>query len=230
MAPEPARERSLRLTSSVSPDSNSKLPEPLAKPADGVAADLGRRPMARRAAGRRCAWPWGRCCAARSPWSRMRAGSKLGRAARRFRRGRARVQRRPNRQCGRRHRAAGSGRLAASSAHPCQGRQAAVDVICTPPNSRWARSIISGCRSSTSRSSWPQSDGGWRIALGGPERGGLHIAARRRSIRPSPGASSSSGSNSSTRASGETPAADGVERDAGRSARSAGHQFSRGAS
>jgi hypothetical protein len=140
VSPEPARERTLRLSSSLS-GLELNLPDPLAKPV-GTALPTSVEVQWPAAGGAQLRWPWDRI--ARPD----RAGFRCQWAATRPRRGdfrrrqRSRLQRLAGGQYRRQDRQAGSGRMAALYTPDKNSKP--VTVSCAPLASRWVRSIIWG--------------------------------------------------------------------------------------
>ncbi len=170
-----------RITSSLA-GLELKLPEPLAKPAGSA---LPTSVDAAVAAERRNAGARGLGIGAAR---RLDPGFGCRRTEARSRRrhvrfGRARVQRHTDRQRGRQHRAAGSGRLACSSARPRKSAKPLANYL-RSAKLEVARIDYLGLSFLDVALELTENDGGWRIAVGGPNVVGHHFpAGRRRSGR-----------------------------------------------
>ena len=177
MAPEPARERSLRITSSLA-GLELKLPEPLAKPADAPlpsSVELS----GRRAAELQVRVALGSVLRGALILERARTDRSSRRAAVAFgiRRARLTATRRRSMSAARSRRSTSP--AGSSSARPTKSAKPLTNYL-RSAELEVAESTISACRFSTSRSISPSHDGGWRIVGRRTECGGHHLPPGRR--------------------------------------------------
>ena len=150
MAPDPARERSLRITSNLV-RARAQASRTAGEARRALVAVFGRDSVA---AERRCAGASGVGIGVAQRADSMPRDGEARPGRRCFRLGRAGLQRHADRQCRRHDRDARPGRLAQARRVPRKARSRS-RIICIPRSSKWRGSTISACRFRTSRSLSP---------------------------------------------------------------------------